>query len=65
MPGLLNEEYLRELMTTMGDRWSDEMVDDLLHGAPIREGLFDYVEFTRMLKHGSKDDDQAQAQGTR
>ena len=45
---------------TMGDRWSEDMVDDLLHGAPIADGMFDYVEFTRTLKHGSKDkeDDQ-------
>ena len=33
--GVLTEEYLREIMTTMGDRWTDEMVDELLHGAPI------------------------------
>ena len=44
---------------TMGDRWPEELVDDLFHGAPIKEGLFDYTEFTRMLKHGArgKDDD--------
>lgn len=23
--------------------------------APIKNGLFDYVEFTRILKHGAKD----------
>ena len=60
--GLLHEDYIRELMTTMGDRWSDDMVDELLHGAPIEEGLFDYVEFTRMLKHGSRDDEAGQGQ---
>ena len=44
---------------TMGDRWPEEMVDDLFHGAPIKDGMFDYTEFTRMLKHGArgKDDD--------
>ena len=35
LAGVLTEEYLREIMTTMGDRWTDEMVDELLHGAPI------------------------------
>ncbi len=33
--GTLTEERLREIMTTMGDRWTDEMVDELLYGAPI------------------------------
>ncbi|KAJ8321743.1 hypothetical protein KUTeg_000214 [Tegillarca granosa] len=38
----------------------DEMVDDLFHGAPIKQGKFDYEEFTRILKHGpsNKDDDE-------
>ena len=35
LAGVLTEEYLREIMTTMGDRWTDEMVDELPHGAPI------------------------------
>ena len=49
---------------TMGDRWSEEMVDDLLHGAPIKEGRFDYIEFTRTLKHGAreKDDEDGNAE---
>lgn len=57
--GFLTDEYLRECLMTMGDRWPEEMVDDLFHGAPIKEGMFDYTEFTRMLKHGArgKDDD--------
>ncbi|XP_033727319.1 myosin regulatory light chain 12B-like [Pecten maximus] len=55
--GYINEDYLRECLMTMGDRWSEEMVDELLHGAPISGGMFDYVEFTSMLKHGAKKDD--------
>ena len=57
--GFIGEEYLRECLTTMGDRWTDEMVDDLFHGAPIKNNQFDYCEFTRTLKHGAKgkDDD--------
>lgn len=57
MSGNIPEDKLREIMTTMGDRWSDEKVDELFHGAPIRDGLFDYIEFTRTLKHGSKEKD--------
>ncbi|XP_049879194.1 myosin regulatory light chain sqh isoform X1 [Pectinophora gossypiella] len=56
--GVINEERLRELLTTMGDRFTDDDVDEMLREAPIRDGLFDYVEFTRILKHGAKDKDE-------
>lgn len=26
--------------------------------APIKNNLFDYIEFTRILKHGAKDKDE-------
>ncbi|KAK3612321.1 hypothetical protein CHS0354_011039 [Potamilus streckersoni] len=55
--GYIPEERLRELLTTMGDRFTDEEVDEMLREAPIRSGNFDYVEFTRILKHGKKDKD--------
>jgi len=32
-------------------------VDDMYREAPIKNGNFDYVEFTRILKHGKKDKD--------
>lgn len=47
-------------MTTMGDRWTDEMVDELFLNAPISRGLFNYKDFIRTLKHGARcenDDD--------
>ncbi|CAI9740280.1 myosin regulatory light chain 12A-like [Octopus vulgaris] len=53
--GHINEDYLRECLVTMGDRWSEEMVDELFHGAPIKGGKFDYLEFTRTLKHGANE----------
>ncbi|XP_034828013.1 myosin regulatory light chain sqh [Maniola jurtina] len=56
--GVIPEERLRELLTTMGDRFTDDDVDEMLREAPIRDGLFDYVEFTRILKHGAKDKDE-------
>uniref|UniRef100_A0A914C3J6 EF-hand domain-containing protein n=1 Tax=Acrobeloides nanus TaxID=290746 RepID=A0A914C3J6_9BILA len=58
--GKISEDRLRELLTTMGDRYTDEQVDELFRDAPIKNGQFDYMEFTRMLKHGTKDkDDQS------
>lgn len=56
--GVINDERLRELLTTMGDRFTDDDVDEMLREAPIKGGLFDYVEFTRILKHGAKDKDE-------
>ena len=47
-------------MTTMGDRWTDQMVDELLHGSPIANGNFNYTEFTKTLKHGAKEDENVQ-----
>ena len=55
--GSLNEDYLRELLTTLGDRFTQDEVDDLYKEAPIKNGQFDFVEFTRILKHGAKDPD--------
>lgn len=42
-------------MTTMGDRWTDEQVDELLNGAPVKNGQLLYQEFTKQLKHGTQD----------
>lgn len=55
---MIQEEFLRELLTTMGDRFTDEEVDELFREAPIdKKGNFNYVAFTRILKHGAKDKD--------
>ena len=37
-----------------------KQVDDIFSQAPINdEGMFDYNEFTRVLKHGAKEKDEA------
>jgi len=55
--GYVNEERLRDLLTCMGDRFTDEDVDEMYREAPIKGGKFDYLEFTRILKHGAKEKD--------
>ncbi|KAG2228167.1 hypothetical protein INT45_009214 [Circinella minor] len=51
--GKINADYLRECMTTMGDRFTDQEVDIMFKGAAIDEqGNFDYKDFVRVLKHG-------------
>lgn len=58
LTGVIHEDHLRELLTTMGDRFTDEEVDELFREAPIdKKGNFNYAEFTRILKHGAKDKD--------
>ena len=63
---------LRELLTTMGDRFTEQevcwcaqwcgwlnactQVEEMFRGAPVNDkGQFNYFEFTKILKHGSKD----------
>lgn len=56
--GFIHEERLRELLVTIGDRFSDEDVDEMFREAPIdKNGMFNYQEFTRILKHGAKEKD--------
>lgn len=56
--GIIHEERLRELLTTIGERFSDEDVDEMYREAPIdKNGMFNYLEFTRILKHGAKEKD--------
>ncbi|KAJ3086297.1 Myosin regulatory light polypeptide 9 [Quaeritorhiza haematococci] len=51
--GFINAEALRECMTTMGDRFTDEEVDIMFKGASIdQHNKFNYREFVRVLKHG-------------
>lgn len=56
--GYIQEDYLRDLLTTMGDRFTEDEVDELFREAPIdSKSNFNYIEFTRILKHGAKDKD--------
>ncbi|CAF1096134.1 unnamed protein product [Adineta ricciae] len=55
--GKISEDRLRELLMSMGDRYTEDEVDELFKDAPIKNGLFDYQEFVKILKHGRKDQD--------
>lgn len=55
--GKVHEDALKEALTTMGDRFTEDQVDDVLRDAPIdKDGYLDFVKFTHILKHGKKDD---------
>jgi len=58
--GFIDEDRLRELITTMGDRFSEHEVEEMFRGAPVdATGKFNYNEFTKILKHGQKEEDDA------
>ena len=50
--GKLNEDYLRELLTTMGDRFNDDQVDEMFREAPIDNNTseFDYRAVSLFIK---------------
>ena len=55
--GTISEERLKDLLVSIGDRFTDEECEELLRDAPLKNGSFDFVEFTRILKHGRKEED--------
>jgi len=56
--GKIEEAQLREMLMSMGDRFTKEQCDVLFKDAPTDEnGLLNYGEFTKILKHGTKDKD--------
>ena len=51
--GYIDADELREYLTTMGDRFTDEEVDIMFKGAPVNgKNQFDYRKFVQVLKHG-------------
>ncbi|KXS19337.1 EF-hand [Gonapodya prolifera JEL478] len=51
--GYVNADELREFMTSMGERFTDEEVDTMFKASPVdSQGLFNYRDFVRVLKHG-------------
>lgn len=54
--GKISADDLREMLTTMGDRFTDEEVDIMFKGSPIgKDNQFNYVDFVHVLKHGSSE----------
>lgn len=60
--GTIPEDVFRDLMMSMGKRFTEEEMEEITRDAPVKNGLLDYKEFTRILKHGGaprKDKDGA------
>lgn len=50
--------FVTIFLTIMFFRFTDDDVDEMYREAPIKNTMFDYLEFTRILKHGAKDKDE-------
>uniref|UniRef100_A0A8C4KXR2 EF-hand domain-containing protein n=1 Tax=Equus asinus asinus TaxID=83772 RepID=A0A8C4KXR2_EQUAS len=56
--GFIHEDHLQEMLTTIGDSFTDNEVHEMHCEAPIdKKGNFNYVEFTHILKHAVKEKD--------
>lgn len=48
--GVLHQDELRKVLTTLGEKLTSEEVDDMLSMAdPQSNGMIDYVEFSKKL----------------
>merc|ERR1712221_24353 len=49
-------EELKRLLMTMGERFTKEEVEEMFNEQALDDaGNFDYLEFTRLIKHGPKE----------
>ncbi|KAJ1075955.1 hypothetical protein K5549_003316 [Capra hircus] len=56
--GAIREDYLRQLLAAMGNRFIGEEMEELYREAPIdKKGSFHYIAFMHTLKHGTKGQD--------
>jgi len=62
--GKIHEDYLKNILMTSGDHFTEAEVELAYKGAPIDdEGLLDYAAFVRIIKHGTKDEDLVKGSG--
>lgn len=57
---LINEDKFKELICSIGDRYTQQEADELFnnnyHDLKLnKDGMFDYIEFTRLMKNGKKE----------
>lgn len=56
--GYLMEERLRELLMTMGERYTEDEMKQMKNSAPqcFDDNKFDYNKFVHIMKHGAEDE---------
>ncbi|KAL8587041.1 hypothetical protein ACOMHN_023431 [Nucella lapillus] len=56
--GFLPEEYLKDLLSNMGDNFTADEIKQTWKEAPLEKGKFNYSEFVSILK-GKQEDEKA------
>jgi len=57
--GSINEDTMRELLMSMGERFTEEECDDMFNEAQVdKKGNFNYLEYVRLIKHGPKNEEE-------
>jgi myosin regulatory light chain 12 len=54
--GKLNEEYVKDLLTNVGDQFSKDEIKQVWKEAPIEGGMLDYLKFVQIIKRGKEDE---------
>lgn len=54
--GKLNEEYVKDLLSNVGDTFTKEEIKQVWKEAPIEGGMLDYLKFVKIIKRGKDDD---------
>ncbi len=55
--GKVNCDVLRDHLMSMGDRMTEDEVDEIMRGPHVQGDDFNYVAFVKLLKSGTKDDE--------
>merc|ERR1711973_392167 len=55
---VINGDELKRLLMAMGERFTAEEVDEIFNEQDVDDaGDFDYIEFTRLIKHGPREEE--------
>jgi len=55
---VINGDELKRLLMAMGERFTAEEVDEIFNEQDVDDaGNFDYIEFTRLIKHGPREEE--------
>jgi len=54
--GTLPEEYVKDLLTEVGDQFSKDEIKQVWKEAPIEGGMLDYLKLVKYIKRGKEDE---------
>lgn len=54
--GVLDEQYVKDLLMNTGDQFSKEEIKQTWKEAPIESGKLDYLKFVQYIKRGKEED---------